>query len=435
MQTITHLITTLFSQFNRSERGQALILGVIAFFALMGFTAMAIDVGVGFGAKSQAQRAADSAAYAAALEHLLVGGTDAEAAQAAYRWAAANGYDDADPDTTVVVNIPPLSGPHAGDTFFVEVIIYDQEGTYFANVLGTEFWDIKARAVATLADSPKPYSIITLDPTACKATNVDGSVIINITDAGTFTQSNCEPDAFHTQGSIIVDTADNDVVGGWQAGGSVEPPPSKAYPITDPLLGLLEPVPPAAPVHPCPDFSGPASTMMLDPGVYTCLIDPPGGWDIEFNPGDYLFEAGFVADGNGSATFGSGIYTFRGVGMLITGGGTVTANEVMFYIDEGEAVFDGSGVTSLTAPTSGDYEGVAIFQARDNTSDVIISGNAATGGWGTIYAPAAMIDFSGNAITSFQFISKTFWAHGNSHLQVVYNSGFSTTVPYIWLAE
>ena len=107
----------------------------------------------------------------------------------------------------------------------------------------------------------------------------------------------------------------------------------------------------------------------------------------------------------------------------------------MFYIDEGQTVFDGTGDSTLTAHTSGYYEGVLIFQARDNTNDVIISGNAATGGWGTIYAPAAMIDFSGNAVTSFQFISQTFWAHGNSHLQVVYTGGFSTEVPYIWITE
>ncbi|MCH8814156.1 MAG: hypothetical protein IH957_03530 [Chloroflexi bacterium] len=435
MQTITHLITTLFSEVNRSERGQALILGVIAFMALMGFTAMAIDVGVGFGAKSQAQRAADSAAYAAALEHLLTGGPDTEVATVASRWAAANGYDDSNPDTTVVVNIPPLSGPNAGDEFFVEVIIYDREGTYFANVLGTEFWDIKARAVATLADFPKPYSIITLNPTLCKATNVDGSVIIEITGAGTFTQSNCPTDAFHTQGAILVDTADNDVVGGWKAGGKVDPPPSKAYPIDDPLAGLAAPTPPSGPVQTCPTYGGPAAVVTLSPGVYPCEIDPPGGWGLNFEDGDYLIEGGLEVNGGGSVTFGPGIYTFRGEGLRITGNGTVIAEEVLFYIEEGEAIFTGTGDTTLTAPTTGDYEGVAIFQARDNTNDLIITGNAAADGWGTIYAPAAQIDFSGNATTNFQFISDSFYAHGNSYLNITFDDGSLTDVPYIWLAE
>ena len=69
-------------------------------------------------------------------------------------------------------------------------------------------------------------------------------MFIKITDAGTFTQSNCPTDAFQTQGKILVDTADNDVVGGWDAGGNVDPSPSKAYPIPDPLAALPAPTPP-----------------------------------------------------------------------------------------------------------------------------------------------------------------------------------------------
>jgi Flp pilus assembly protein TadG len=435
MKTITDLITALISEANRSERGQALILGVIALFALLGFTALTIDVGVGFGAKSQAQRAADSAAYAAALEHLLAGGSDAEAANVAYKWAAANGYDNSNPETTITVNIPPLSGPNAGDTFFVEVIIDDQEGTYFADVMGTEFWDITSRAVATTDTVPKPYGIITLNPNLCKATNVDGGVTIKITDAGTFTQSNCQPDAFHTQGSILVETEDNDVVGGWQVGGNVDPAPSKAYPIIDPLAGLPAPTPPDAPVHICPTFSGPAAVIDLSPGVYNCTLHPPGGWGLNFFEGEYLITGGLIMDGTGEATFDKSIFTLRGSGLLLTGNGTITSTETMFYIEEGSTTLTGTGAMSFTAPSTGTYKGVVLFHARDNTNLFTITGNSTQGGWGTVYAPAAQIDFSGNGSTNFQFISDTFYAHGNSDAQIIFRDGFLASVPYIWLAE
>jgi len=435
MKTITHLITTLFSEINRSERGQALLLGIVALVALMGFTAMTIDVGVGFGAKAQAQRAADSAAYAAALEHLLAGASDAEAADAAYKWAAANGYDNSTPDTSITVNIPPLSGPNVGDDFFVEVIIDDQEGTYFADVMGTEFWDITSRAVATTDTVPKPYGIITLNPNLCKATNVDGSVTIKITDAGTFTQSNCQPDAFHTQGSILVDSADNDVVGGWQSGGEVDPPPSKAYPIIDPLAGLPAPTPPNAPVQPCPTYSGLAAVIDLSPGVYDCELNPPGAWSFNFLPGEYLITGGLVMSGGGGATFDDSIVTIRGSGLQLTGNGTITSTETMFYIEEGATTLTGTGVMSFTAPSTGIYRGVVLFHARDNTSLFTMTGNSAQDGWGTVYAPAAQIDFSGNGSTNFQFISDTFYAHGNSNAEIVFRDGFLTDVPYIWLAE
>ena len=200
----------------------------------------------------------------------------------------------------------------------------------------------------------------------------------------TFTQSNCQPDAFHTQGAILVDTADNDVVGGWQAGGNVEPAPSKAYPILDPLAGLLPPTPPTAPVHPCPTYGGAAGVVTLDPGVYNCELDPPGGWGFDFLPGEYLITGGLKMNGGGDATFDDSIITLRGEGLELTGNGTITSTETMFYIEEGEIKLTGTGDMSFTAPSTGDYYGVIFFQARDNTETVIITGNSAQGGWGTV---------------------------------------------------
>jgi hypothetical protein len=52
---------------------------------------------------------------------------------------------------------------------------------------------------------------------------------------------------------------------------------------------------------------------------------------------------------------------------------------------------------NLAAPTSGPYAGVVIFQARANTRAMLLSGNAAAGLSGTVYAPAARVYVSGNA--------------------------------------
>lgn len=420
---------------HRSERGQALVLMVLGFVALVGMTALTIDVGYGYSSRAKAQSGADSAGYAAAIAHLLEGADNNTAIQAALDAAAANGYIDSNPETEVIVNIPPLSGPHAGDDFFVEVIIKHQEDTYFASALGVDLWDIAARSVATADTTPKPYSIITLNSNQCKATEVDGSVVINIDGAGTFTQSNCATDAFYTEGSINVDTADNDVVGGWVTGGSVSPTPSKAYPIIDPLAGVEPPTPPSSPVHPCPVMTGGMTSVTLQPGVYECEIDPPGNVGLVFEPGNYYLKGGLIADGGGAITFGAGEYTVAGSGVRITGSGSVTGNELTFFIEEGSAVFTGTGTTELTAPTSGPYEGILVYQYHGNTNTVFITGNAAQDGWGTVYARDAEVDFSGNARTSFQFISDTFYAHGNSDIDIVFRDNKMAEVPYIWIAE
>src|SRR5262249_43214880 len=56
----------------------------------------------------------------------------------------------------------------------------------------------------------------------------------------------------------------------------------------------------------------------------------------------------------------------------------------------------GNGTVSLTAPADGTYAGILIFQSRDNTRALAISGNAALGLGGTVYAKAALLSLSGN---------------------------------------
>lgn len=417
-----------------SECGQATVLWAFGLLAIVAVTALAIDVGVGYSSRAKAQAGADSASYAAAMAHLLDGKNDEQAKALAIKLAAENGYVNGG-DTKVEVNIPPLSGPHAGDSFYIEVIINDRTDTYFADVLGIEFWDVAARSVATASNTSKPYGIIALHPSACKALEVDGNTEIKIKGAGTFTQSSCPNDAFHTQGSIIVDTSDNDVVGGWSTGGSVTPAPGKAYPIVDPLLGLPAPLPPSSPVQACPTFSGKASIKVLQPGVYNCTISPNGQWGLQFMPGNYLITGGISMNGGGDVTFGKGVYTIRGSGLSLNGNGTVAGEEVMFYIEQGQVKLNGTGDMHFTAPESGTYEGVVFFQARSNATKLFMGGNSVQGGWGSVYAPAATIDYTGNANTSFQFISSIFYAHGNSKVTITFDNNKSLGVPYIWITE
>jgi len=87
---------------SRNERGAAAIIAAITLLALLGFTALAIDAGVGYNDRRGTQNAADLAALAAAWEDCnpQSGSPDSEAA--ALQTAADNGYDDSDPDIEVV---------------------------------------------------------------------------------------------------------------------------------------------------------------------------------------------------------------------------------------------------------------------------------------------------------------------------------------------
>src|SRR5512146_1530308 len=88
---------------NKKERGQALILIVLAIVALIGLTGLAIDGGNAYSDRRHAQNAADTAALAAALSKTH-GADQATWEQAAKDIAAQNGYNPAS-STDVTVDV------------------------------------------------------------------------------------------------------------------------------------------------------------------------------------------------------------------------------------------------------------------------------------------------------------------------------------------
>src|SRR3990170_8853939 len=103
---------------SQREKGQMLILFVLALAVLLGFVAMVIDVGLAFQERRNAQNAADAAALAGAQELGESGSAPAAIAEAT-EYLADYGYQS--PQASITVNIPPSSGPSAGDSSYVEV--------------------------------------------------------------------------------------------------------------------------------------------------------------------------------------------------------------------------------------------------------------------------------------------------------------------------
>jgi len=144
-------------RFQRDESGQMLILTALSLVALLGFMALAIDVGVLFRARRNLQIAADSAAMAGAVDYLYNASTSS-AATAASNAAAANGVttsytvaaNTACPDPTqncVVVNIP-ATGPTGTEPFAVEAQVSMPNPTFFMRMFGRSNMVVGARAVA-----------------------------------------------------------------------------------------------------------------------------------------------------------------------------------------------------------------------------------------------------------------------------------------------
>ncbi len=118
------------------ERGQALILIVFAMFALFGMTGLAVDGGMAYSDRRDAQNAADSAALAAALADLR--GRDYQSTGLAA--AAVDGYNNQGMNTVSVSSADSPTGACKKGTNAkgkdITVQITSKLKTYFAPVIG-----------------------------------------------------------------------------------------------------------------------------------------------------------------------------------------------------------------------------------------------------------------------------------------------------------
>jgi hypothetical protein len=226
-------------------------------------------------------------------------------------------------------------------------------------------------------------SIVVLNGTASGALSVTGNASINI-PGNLIVDSNSRA-ALTESGNAAVTAAGIQVVGGASQSGHATwspAPVTGAASAPDPLAALAAPTTGVA--RGSVNLSG-NSTLTINPGVYSS-IKVSGNARLTLTPGVYVLAGGgFTVSGNGSLS-GSGVTLYDTQSNFPGTGGTF-----------GGLTLSGNGTFNLTAPTSGPYAGVVVFQNRGNTRAISLSGNAAEGLGGTVYAPAALLYLSGNA--------------------------------------
>jgi len=150
---------------------------------------------------------------------------------------------------------------------------------------------------------------------------------------------------------------------------------------------------------------------------------------ITFSGGTYWFNGGLTVEGNGSVTFGPGIYYVENGNLTFMAGSHVTANGATFVLENGAGFqMDGGTVAlNMTAPTTNCVQptsypnplvadgtggegicGVLIYQVRgDATADAVNEGANTTMN-GIIYAPSAALSVSGGATIAAANSGQTF---------------------------
>jgi hypothetical protein len=227
-------------------------------------------------------------------------------------------------------------------------------------------------------------SVFVLDPKVSGALTLSGAAAINV--PGTVVVDSSASAALSASGSAQVTASGIQVVGGVQASSTVvfsPTPRTGVTPVSDPLGGLSGPGTTGLTNYGSVNFSTGSHT--LKPGVYS-QIAVSGSATVTLNPGTYIIEGGGLTVTNGGSISGAGVFLYNAGSNYPSSGGTF-----------GGITLSGSGTLSLTAPTSGPYAGVVIYQSPQNTRGISLSNSASGGITGVIYAKNALLTLSGNA--------------------------------------
>jgi hypothetical protein len=398
----------------KGERGQAIIIIVFAIIGLIGMTSLAIDGGNALIDRRRTETAASAAALTAALTRIEGG----DWRSAALATAKANGYNNNGTSSIIEMNTPPLSGPYAGNSEYIEVIITSHLNTYFGPVIGVPQVTNVARAVTRTKPAEygpmfDSYALVSLAPhSQCedgkrKSFSIHGEATISLSGGGIFVNSDNVDCAFieFGSGSIrIKDKSPITVVGGAQIQKTklISPSPVQtgAVPIDYP------------PAFKMPNLGCGSNVATVDELTGTTMT--AGAWD-----------------GGGTETFppegvlglGAGTYCISG-NVEIKGGTTLEGKSVTLIIQDGNFLVNGGAQVALTAPQSGTAKGLLIYMPIQNEHRILLNGNIDSRYRGTILAPGAEVHLNGmNSKYGYhsQIIGYTIDVDGQDNMVVNYS--------------
>ncbi len=368
------------------RRGATAVIVALSLTVLMGFAGLAVDVGLWYRDKRLAQGAADSAAYSAAVDR-AAGDTAAGAIAAAKAITAQYGLVDGAGGVSVVVNLPPASGPNAATAGAAEVIVTVPETLFFTRLFISSA-SVAGRAVAVSGASGGKYCVEALDPSSSKTTvSINNGATVDTSACGMAVNASGSAALAVTSGGVL-NAANVSIVGNYVTnnGGQLNVTGktlTSAPAVTDPYAGVAVPAAGAC--------TGPASYAN-------------GGAHYNITPGTYC--SGFSVGNGATVTMAPGVYIVKGGSFSLQGGTTVTGTGVTIVLTGSGGNYAtaniANGVTlNLAAPTSGATSGLAIFQDRlaPTSGSNAIAGGASMLVTGALYFPHQTVNFS-NASTN-----------------------------------
>ena len=417
---------------NTTRRGQAVLLFTFAIpvmFTLVGFS---VDIGWAYYRQQAAHAAAESAALAAIV---AAGGTytcgfgspivSCQGTTAcpssissvtsnfdtACLYAKSNGFVPGGNQHVFVASNATAAPPTVAGvstSYWVTVTVSETIPQTFAAVLGKPTATVSARSTAGAFSGAGGGCIYVMAPSGT-GINMSGSTSSIQSGCGIYVELSSSAAVLMSGTTSIIATGGSsiDIVGNVLKSGSptISPAPTIGAPVTaDPLAGMNPPSGWSS--YPNCIVSGP----LVGSGSTTTTISPP-------TPGgNCIVPSSITMSGSASVTFASGFYVLQG-GIDTSGTSSVSGSGVTFYTPTAGINMSGTGGINISAPTSGPWEGIAMYEDRSNSSSDTLSGGTTQQINGTVYMPNGWLTFSGGSgvsATSTTIVVKTVTFSGST---------------------
>jgi hypothetical protein len=277
-----------------------------------------------------------------------------------------------------------------GPSFTTSATTTSPVGTYAivpsAGTLGAANYNF-AFVNGTLTITLAPFgatSVYILSGSAPGALTVTGNAQLRL--QGDLVVDSNSSSAINASGNGNVSANSIRVVGQTQLSNNAQIAPAPVTGVTtvpDPLSSLAAPTSSGLTTYSAVNLTN-SNSQTINPGIYPS-ISVSGSATLTMNPGLYVIAGGgFSVTGNGNVT-GNGVTIYNTGTSFLNSGGTF-----------GNITLSGNGNITLMPMGSGTYAGILIFQARDNTKTISLSGNGMVMPDGVIYAPSAAVNMTGN---------------------------------------
>jgi Flp pilus assembly protein TadG len=403
----------------RDRRGNALVIAGAALPLVVGSAGLATDTVEWAMWKRQLQRAADSGALAGALGKLSGQSvaTGACSANAAVSRDLAVGTVNTRLGTTPTCNVKTGSDItnaswQAASSGAVQVIVSTQRRLPFSSLFMSTTPTITATAIAAAVQTGK-YCVVSLDNNSETGLKFSGSATVNL---GCGLKTNAKgSSAVDGTGSSTVTASPVAAVGqiansGNFASGTTFQPYSA--PQADPYASV--PAPTSFPNGNCPNFSvnsnqtktslSANSDYKLTSDGYYCMGNMSLNGNVTLPSGVYVLDAGSLSIGSQAVVNCSGctfVFTSR---TAATNPGSIG----------GISNINGGATINMTAPSSGTYSGLLMYQDRRATlpngnQSNQVNGNSSSTFQGSFYFPSQRVTFNGTSGMTTNCVQMVGW--------------------------